>query len=161
MKTFLSSLILLLVISSSSFAQHQQYGDKDAKETMHASAIEEVIEALDDFRMAIIKNNQEKASSLLTDDARILESGGIETKEEYLSHHFHSDGKFLSAMEREVKTQKVKSTENTAWISTVSYMQGTYNDKDISINSAELAVLVKTDRGWKISSVHWSSRSAE
>jgi ketosteroid isomerase-like protein len=119
------------------------------------------VQVLEDFRMAIINNDQEKASELLAEDARILESGGIETKEEYLSHHFHSDGKFLSAMEREVKSQKVKSNENTAWVSTVSHMSGSYNDREISVNSAELAVLVKTDEGWKISSVHWSSRSTE
>jgi len=157
MKTFLSSLILLFVISGTAFAQHEHHDDKK----MHTVGDEEIVQVLENFRMAIINSEQEKASELLTDDARILESGGIETKEEYLSHHFHSDGKFLSAMEREVKSQKVKVNKNTAWISTVSQMSGSYNDRDISVNSAELAVLVKTDEGWKISSVHWSSRSAE
>lgn len=137
------------------FAQQQDNGKN------MSTSDKELVQVIDNFRIAIINNNSEKASSLLTDDARILESGGIETKEEYLSHHFHSDGKFLSAMEREVKTQKVISSEKTAWISTVSHVSGTYNDREISINSAELAVLVKTENGWKISAVHWSSRSAE
>jgi|AntRauTorcE11897_2_1112592.scaffolds.fasta_scaffold07706_4 ketosteroid isomerase-like protein len=161
MKTFLSSLILLFVISGTAFAQYEHHDDEGADKKMHAAGDEEVVQVLEDFRMAIINNDQEKASELLAEDARILESGGIETKEEYLSHHFHSDGKFLSAMEREVKSQKVKSNENTAWVSTVSHMSGSYNDREISVNSAELAVLVKTDEGWKISSVHWSSRSTE
>lgn len=161
MKTFLSSLILLFVISGTVFAQHEHHDDKDADEKMRAVGDEEVVQVLENFRMAIMNNEQEKASELLAEDARILESGGIETKEEYLSHHFHSDGKFLSAMEREVKSQKVKANENIAWVSTVSHMKGSYNDRDISVNSAELAVLVKTDEGWKISSVHWSSRSVE
>ena len=161
MKTFLSSLILLLMISGTVFAQHEHHNEEGTDVNMHAAGDEEVLAVLDNFQSAIINNNQEKASELLTDDARILESGGIETKEEYLSHHFHSDGKFLSAMAREVKTQKVESNEKTAWVSTLSHMHGTYNDQNISINSAELAVLVKTDNGWKISSVHWSSRSAE
>ncbi|MDZ7715164.1 MAG: nuclear transport factor 2 family protein [Balneolaceae bacterium] len=145
----------LMLIAGVLFAQQQDYGKNKTTNN------KELIQVIDNFRMAIINNNAEKASSLLTDDARILETGGIETKEEYLSHHFHSDGKFLSAMERELKTQKVTSSAKTAWISTVSKMSGTYNDQDISIDSAELAVLVKTKDGWKISAVHWSSRSAE
>lgn len=161
MKTLLSSLILLLATSGTVFAQHEHHDNEGSKEKTHTAGREEAVAVLDNFRMAIINNNQEEASELLTNDAQILESGDIETKEEYLSHHYHSDGKFLSAMEREVKSQKVKSNGKTAWLSTVSYMQGTYDDQDISINSAELAVLVKTDEGWKISAMHWSSRSAE
>jgi ketosteroid isomerase-like protein len=161
MKTFLNTLILLLVISATAFAQHEHHEDEGTDEKMYTAGDEEVVQVLENFQMAIINNDQEKALALLTDDARILESGGIESKEEYLSHHFNSDGKFLGAMEREVKSQKVKSNENTAWVSTVSHMQGTYNEKEVSVNSAELAVLVKTEGGWKISSVHWSSRSAE
>ena len=145
------------MISGTAFAQHEHHDDKK----MHTAGDEEIVQVLENFRMAIINNEQEKASELLAEDARILESGGIETKEEYLSHHFHSDGKFLSAMEREVKSQKVKSNENTAWVSTVSHMQGTFNEKEVSVNSAELAVLIKTEDGWKISAVHWSSHSTE
>ncbi len=161
MKTFIPTFILLFVVSTALFAQHEHHDDESAEEKMHSAGSEEVVQVLDNFREAIINNNQEKASELLTDDARILESGGIETKEEYLLHHFHSDGKFLSAMEREVQSQKVEANESTAWVSTASHMHGTYDDGDISINSAELAVLIKTDDGWKISSVHWSSRNSK
>lgn len=155
MKTLRNSILVLLVATTTLLAQ-----DMDHEKHMHVDE-EKLVQVLNDFRTAIISNDSEKAAALLTDDARILESGGIETKEEYLSHHFHSDGKFLSAMEREVRSQEVKSSENTAWISTVSHMSGTYNERDIGINSAELAVLVKTENGWKISAVHWSSRNSK
>lgn len=155
MKTLRNSILILLFAATGLSAQ-----DKDHEKHIHTDK-EKLVQVLDNFRTAIINNDSEKASTLLTEDARILESGGIETKEEYFSHHFHSDGKFLSAMKREVKTQKVTSSENTAWISTIIQMSGTYNDRDISINSAELAVLVKTGDGWKISAVHWSSRNTK
>lgn len=146
-------LFLILLIPALSLAQATDNKKQLKQEETKA------VHALKDFRTAIINNDSEKASALLTDDARILESGGIETKEEYLSHHFHSDGKFLSAMERHQMSQKVTSDGNTVWISTVSHMSGTYNERNIDISSAELAVVVKTEEGWKISAVHWSSRS--
>lgn len=154
MKLLNSTILILLLVTTSLFAQS---GNKPVE----SKEEQEVVETLKDFRSAIINNNQQKASKLLTSDARILESGGIETKEEYLSHHFHSDGKFLRAMERKVLAQNIKTNDTTAWISTTSRMSGSYNDREISINSAELAVLVKRKGVWKISAVHWSSRSAD
>ncbi|WP_138429190.1 nuclear transport factor 2 family protein [Fodinibius saliphilus] len=149
----LNTVILFVLLSiSTAIAQN---GDEPI-----ANVQETFVPILDDFKSAIINNNQDEASSLLTEDARILEGGGIETKEEYLSHHFHSDGKFLSAMDVKVMSRKVNSTENTAWVSTVSSIKGSYNDREMDLRSAELAVLVKTDSGWKISAVHWSSRQA-
>jgi hemerythrin len=98
-------LLSLILFSNAAVTAQNMVHDNDHKK---------LVQMLNDFRMAIINNNQEKASELLTKDAKILESRSIETKEKYLSHHFHSGGKFLSAMEREVKMQEVKSTENTA-----------------------------------------------
>ncbi|NGP90034.1 YybH family protein [Fodinibius halophilus] len=150
MKIFNTAILLLLFSSTTVFAQNS---DKTMTNDQEA-----FVQVLDDFKSAIIDNDQEQASSLLTKDARILEGGGIETKKEYLSHHFHSDGKFLSAMDMKVISRKVKSTKSTAWVSTTSSMKGTYNDREMDLKSAELAVLVKTEDRWKISAVHWSSR---
>ncbi|MTI88493.1 MAG: nuclear transport factor 2 family protein [Balneolaceae bacterium] len=142
-------IVTLILFISSSFV----YSQESKSENM-------AIEVLNRFQQAIVDNNTELASSLLHDEALILESGGMETKSEYLSHHFHSDGKFLSAMERKVISREAAQEGSTIWVSTVSEMKGTYNDRDIAVNSAELAVLVSTDEGWKISALHWSSRSS-
>ncbi|SHF11923.1 hypothetical protein SAMN05443144_105221 [Fodinibius roseus] len=75
-----------------------------------------VIKTLDAFHRAIIDNDSQTAQNLLSESVRILEGGNIETKEEYLSHHFHSDGKFLSAMKREVEARNVTIKGNTAAI---------------------------------------------
>lgn len=105
-----------------------------------------------------MENDVSKAGELLSDSARILESGNIETKEEYLSHHFHSDGKFLSAMKREVESRTVTIEGNTAaWVSTQTHTWGTYSDRKLDLNSLELAVLKKEDGNWKITVLHWSS----
>ncbi|MBD3617275.1 MAG: nuclear transport factor 2 family protein [Gracilimonas sp.] len=117
-----------------------------------------VLNALGDFKTAIIDNDSETASNLLADDALILEGSGMETKEEYLSHHFHSDGRFLKAMNREILTQKVTTEGAAAWVSTVSTMKGTYSEREMDLTSLELAVLRKDGDHWKITAIHWSSR---
>lgn len=122
---------------------------------------ERIIKTLDNFEQAIVDNDREAASALLADEIRILEGSAIETKEEYLSHHFQADGKFLSAMDRTIESQDVFIKENTAWATTKSQLQGNYNDQSIDLNSLELAVLKKENDEWKITALHWSSSARD
>lgn len=144
-KPFLTALLLLLGTTIS-------FGQQGSQEKT-------VINALNSFHQAIVKNNVSKAGKLLGDSARILEGGNIETKQEYLSHHFHSDGKFLSAMNREVDSRTVTVEGNTAWVSTQTHTRGTYSDRKLDLNSLELAVLQKINGNWKITALHWSSNT--
>ncbi|WP_103665349.1 YybH family protein [Gracilimonas amylolytica] len=145
MKSLIKIFTVLVFLSGTVMAQTNQ------KET-------KVLETLDTFKTAIIDNDSEAASKVMADDALILEGSGMETKEEYLSHHFHSDGKFLSAINRKILTQKISIEGNTAWVSTVSSMKGTYSERKIDLTSLELAVLKKAGSDWKIAAIHWSSR---
>ncbi|MCP9293033.1 YybH family protein [Gracilimonas sediminicola] len=145
MKSLIKIFAVLVFLSGTVMAQTNQ------KET-------KVLEALENFKTAIIENDSDAASNVMADDVLILEGSGMETKKEYLSHHFHSDGKFLSAMYREILTQKISIEGNTAWVSTVSSMKGTYSEREIDLTSLELAVLKKEGSDWKITAIHWSSR---
>lgn len=121
------------------------------------AAEKNVIKTIDSFHQAIIDNDSQAARSLLSESVRILEGGNIETMDEYLSHHFHSDGKFLSSMNREVIGRDVTVRDNTAWVSTKTHTWGTYSDRKLNMNSLELAVLTNIDGDWKITALHWSS----
>lgn len=116
-------------------------------------------QVIEDFRQAILDNNKEEAARLLVEDARILEGGNIENTDEYLSHHFSTDGKFLRAMEMKMLGRTMRRTGVMAWISTKTQMKGTYNGRKIDLISLELAVLKKAGDSWKIAAVHWSSTS--
>jgi hypothetical protein len=61
-------------------------------------------------------------------------------------------------MDREILTQKVTIEGTTAWVSTVSTMNGTYSEREIDLTSLELAILRKEGDQWKIAAIHWSSR---
>jgi ketosteroid isomerase-like protein len=122
-----------------------------------SAAEKNVIKTLNAFHEAIIDNNSQSAKKLLSESVRILEGGNIETKNEYLSHHLHSDGKFLSAMDREVESRTITIEGNTAWVSTQTHTWGTYSDQKLDLNSLELAVLKKEEGNWKTTALHWSS----
>ncbi len=144
MKSLLTTLLLAL-LSFSTVAAQLSHEEK------------RVIKTLQAFEQAIVNSNHKAASELLSDKVRILEGDGIETKEEYLSHHFHADGKFLSAMNREIMSRSVFIEGNIAWVTTKSRLHENYNGTPIDLTSLELAVLKKTGNQWKIAALHWSS----
>jgi len=150
MSTRISLVAILLFIIGTPIAEGQ-----------HSATEKNVIKTLNAFQEAIIDNDSQAAKDLLSESVRILEGGNIETKQEYLSHHFHSDGKFLSSMKRKVESRHVSIEKSTAWVSTQTRTWGTYNDRKLDLNSLELAVLKKKDGRWKISALHWSSASRD
>ena len=145
MKKLTYTLVVLAFSSVALFAQESTEKDMIAK-------------TLSDLETAIIENDSERAGEILHDDVTILEGGGMETKSEYLSHHFHSDGKFLSAMNREEVSQEISVEGNMAWVTSKTKMTGTYSGRDIDLSSLELAVLKKGNGMWRVIALHWSSR---
>lgn len=119
---------------------------------------EMIAKTLSDLQTAIINNDSEQAGKILHEDVTILEGGGVENKTQYLSHHFHSDGKFLSAINREEVSQEISVEGNMAWVTSKTKMTGTYSGRDIDLSSLELAVLKKENGMWRVIALHWSSR---
>jgi hypothetical protein len=97
--------------------------------------------------------------TLLAQDAVILESGGMETRSEYLSHHLPGDIAFAKAVASTDGPVHVTIAGNTAWTAGTSTTQGTFNGRAINSTGAESMVLTKESAGWKIRSIHWSSRN--
>ncbi|HAH49854.1 MAG TPA: nuclear transport factor 2 family protein [Balneola sp.] len=145
MRKFTYTLLILFISSIALVAQ--ETNDKEM-----------IAKTLSDLETAIVENDSKKAGEILHDDVTILEGGGMETKSEYLSHHFHSDGKFLSAMNREEVSQEISVEGNMAWVTSKTKMTGTYSGRDIDLSSLELAVLKKENGMWKVVALHWSSR---
>lgn len=142
----LTYILLMLFISSITLVA-QETNDKEM-----------IAKTLSDLQTAIINNDSEQAGKILHEDVTILEGGGVETKTQYLSHHFHSDGKFLSAINREEVSQEISVEGNMAWVTSKTKMTGTYSGREIDMSSLELAVLKKENNLWKIVALHWSSR---
>jgi len=98
--------------------------------------------------------------ALLADDVQVAESGGLESREDYLSHHMPADMAFAAAVAREPGTMRVTVAGDVAWVMSTSHTTGTFRERAIDSRGAELMVLSRHDGGWRIRAIHWSSRAS-
>jgi ketosteroid isomerase-like protein len=130
----------------------------NAQTTMSADSAA-AAKTVDDYHAALSSGDSAKALSLLAPDAVILESGGIETRAEYRSHHLAGDIAFAKTVKSERSPVVVKVNGNVAWTSSKSISQGTFNGRAINTSGAESMILIKGPDGWRIQTIHWSSRT--
>jgi ketosteroid isomerase-like protein len=127
-------------------------------QTTQADSIS-VAGVIDRYHRALAEGDSAGALELLAPDARILESGGVETREEYRAHHLSSDIQFARAVPSTRSPVLVTVDGNVAWAASTSITQGTFRDRAINSSGAELMVLSRDTEGWKIRAIHWSSRA--
>lgn len=112
------------------------------------------------FHQALETGDTAAVESLLAADVRVAESGGLETRAEYLSHHLPGDMAFASAVAREAGELQVTVHGDVAWAVSTSRTSGTFRDRAIDSAGAELMVLSREGGQWRIRAIHWSSRQA-
>lgn len=111
------------------------------------------------FHMALAQGDSSAALALLAPDVVILESGGLETLGEYRSHHLPADIAFARAVPSSGADSRVAVAGGVAWVTTTSTTTGTFRDRPINSQNAELVVLSRESTGWRIRAIHWSSRN--
>lgn len=115
--------------------------------------------AVERFHAALASGDSASALALLAPDVIILESGGVETRDEYRSHHLPGDMAFARAVKGERNVTRIVVRGDVAWVSGTSVTQGEYRGRQINSTGAELVVLTRTPEGWRIAAIHWSSRA--
>jgi ketosteroid isomerase-like protein len=146
--TIPAAMLAFLTATAPASAQHEGHSGDSA-------AVAGVIAK---YHEAMAAGDSATALTLLADDAVILESGGVETRAEYRSHHLPSDINFAKAIRNQRGAVLVRVRGDVAWASSTSTTRGEMNGRTINSMGAELMVLVRTAQGWKISAIHWSSR---
>lgn len=111
------------------------------------------------FHHALAQGDSAAALALLAGDAAIMEGGGIESRQEYRSHHLPADIAFVRAVRSTRAPVRVQVRGDIAWATATSTTRGTYRGKAINSAGAELMVLTRDPEGWKITAIHWSSRN--
>ena len=111
------------------------------------------------FHHALAKGDKSAALALLAPDAQILESGARQTRDEYEAQHLAADIEFAQAVQDTRGALIVRQDGNVAWTSSTNRSTGKFRDRDVDSESAELMVLARTDAGWRIRAIHWSSHA--
>ncbi len=118
----------------------------------------EIVATVEAFHRALAEGDTSEVRRLLTADVVVLEGGIVEDREEYLGHHLGADMAFAAAVPGHRELLRVEVHDSAAWLATTSRRQGTFRGREIDSQGAELVVLRRTASGWRIASVHWSSR---
>ena len=109
------------------------------------------------FHTIMTKGDTAGIGSLLAPDLRVLEGGTVETRQEYLSHHLAEDLEFAKAVKQERTSFTYTCEGSTAWLISTSTSIGKFAGRDVNSVNAELLILSRTQKGWQIRAVHWSS----
>jgi uncharacterized protein (TIGR02246 family) len=119
-----------------------------------------VAAAVDAYDRALAAGDSAAALALLAPDAVIVESGGVETREEYRGHHLPGDIAYARAVRSVRSAVRVVVQGDVAWATSTSTTQGTCRGRAVNSTGAELMVLSRGARGaWTIRAIHWSSRT--
>lgn len=110
------------------------------------------------FGAALKSGSADTLRALIADDVVIAEGGGAERSfEQYASHHMPSDMAFIGAVETTLKKRDIIEGPTLTTIVSQSQIHGTYKGKAINSQMMETMVLRKSDNGWRIAHIHWSS----
>lgn len=118
-----------------------------------------VVGVIERFHAALTSGDSTGAMALLAPDAVVLESGGVETRAEYQSHHLQGDINYAKSMKSIRGPIRVTVRGDVAWASSTSTTTGESRGRAVNSAGAELMVLTRTAAGWRIAAIHWSSRS--
>lgn len=110
------------------------------------------------YHHALASGDSTAALALLAEDAIIIESGGLESRREYRSHHLPADITFAREVKGTRSPVRVTVRGDVAWTSATSTTRGKYRGKTLNSTGAELMVLARGVDGWTINAIHWSSR---
>jgi ketosteroid isomerase-like protein len=110
------------------------------------------------FDQALAAQDSLAAMALLHPDATVYEAGNAETREQYRSGHLRGDIAFLREVRSETVRDRVTVSGELALYTSEYTMKGTARGREINRTGVETMVLARTNDGWKILHIHWSSR---
>ena len=118
-----------------------------------------VAAVVDRYHRALSDGDSVVALSLLANDATVLESGDVETRDQYRSHHLPADIAFARAVPSVHGPVRVVMHGDAAWAISTSTTRGSYRGRIIDSQGAELMVVTRDHDRWMIRAIHWSSHA--
>ena len=156
----LKLLIATALASSASLFTARQVRDTGEVGALHSTADSAAAAAVvTSFHNALANSDSAVVLALLSLDATILESGEVETRNEYRSHHLAADIAFTKALPGTSGPLQVYVNGSTAWTIRTTLTQGDYKGRSINSAGVESMVLTRSGGTWQIRSIHWSSHA--
>ena len=125
----------------------------DAEELASAKA------TVNAFQEALKNGDSAGVRKLLAADAVVLESGHLESVDEYLRHHLSADIEFAKAVPSKLVSMEARVSGQTAWVWATREAEGSFRNQPVKLANTELIVLTrKGSEGWEVRAIHWSSR---
>ena len=150
-------MVAALLVAAAPLPAHQPEPKASQTHTLSASA-RGAAATVDAFHAALHRGDTRAAAALLAEDALIFESGGVErSKAEYAGHHLPADTEFSRLVSSVVIRRAGNSNGILAWIASEGRTTGTYKGKPLDLLTTETMLLRRTNGGWKIVHIHWSS----
>ena len=148
-----AGMLLALAHPASGDAPNQQASSRPSSESQAAAAV------VDRFHEALARGDTVAAAALMSDDALIYESGGVErSKAEFAVHHLPADAAFAKAVSRALTRRQTRAEGGLAWVASEATIKGKYKGRSIHSRSVETMVLRRAGPSWLIVHVHWSSK---
>jgi ketosteroid isomerase-like protein len=118
-----------------------------------------VIAVLESFYGAMKNGDTAAAMNVIAPDAMFVESGRLETRDEYEKNHLPADIGFEKQVTGKRGQWRVTVNGDTAWAIAETEFVGTFDGNPVDFVSSQLAVLSRGESdNWQIRSIHWSSR---
>jgi ketosteroid isomerase-like protein len=111
------------------------------------------------FHAALAAGDSGTALQLLASDVLVLESGALETLDEYRAHHLPGDIQFARAVSSSRTVTRLTVRGDVAWVVAASQATGTFRERAVNSAGVELMVLTREPAGWRVRAIHWSSRA--
>jgi ketosteroid isomerase-like protein len=118
----------------------------------------DITTTLETFYAAMREGDAQKAMSMIDEDAQFVESGRLETRQQYEENHLPNDIAFEKQVHGMRGPLRIRINGDAAWVIAETSFMGTFDGVDVDFVSSQLAVLTRQPEGWRIRSIHWSSR---
>lgn len=119
----------------------------------------EAVATVDRFLAALAAGELERAAAELDPELVVLEGGNAElSAEQYLALHAKQDAEFLKTATVDTGYRRARVVGDLAWVASLTEVQTEHEGKPLTIDGAESMVLKRSEPGWRIVHIHWSSR---
>ena len=112
---------------------------------------------VESFSAALQRGDSLRVLQLLHPQVVVYESGVAEDLAHYRSHHLAADIAFLAQVRSTTLRDQLTMSGGMALYTREYRSRGTWRGKPVNSTGTETLVLVRTEQGWRIRHIHWSS----